>query len=118
MNVLVPLDEFDLDGDGNTSEFVPVDFDGESRFANNGASDDTGCGGQTVVDMGPYETMGIAVADLGLGDANADGSVNVDDLLIVINSWGACKSDCCPGDFNLDGFIDVDDLLIVINHWG
>ena len=118
MNLLVPNDAFDLDGDSNWAEFTPFDFDGESRFANNPAASDSGCGGQTPVDIGPYETQGVALPDLGLGDANADGSVDVDDLLIVINSWGACKSDCCPGDFNLDGFIDVDDLLVVINNWG
>jgi len=54
-----------------------------------------------------------------LGDITADGTVNVDDLLAVINAWGACPSSCAsdiapPGG---NGVVDVDDLLMVINNW-
>jgi hypothetical protein len=52
------------------------------------------------------------------GDANANGIVNVDDLLAVINAWGACtQGQTCPGDLNGDDVVDVDDLLAVINGW-
>jgi hypothetical protein len=54
------------------------------------------------------------------GDVNGDELVNVDDLLAVINSWGACKVECpatCPADLNQSGVIDTDDLLEVINNW-
>ena len=50
------------------------------------------------------------------GDANGDGQVNVDDLLIVISSWGPCQG--CAADFNLDGSVGVDDLLILLANWG
>jgi hypothetical protein len=53
------------------------------------------------------------------GDINNDGEVDVDDLLMVINSWGACKD--CPADIAPEAgndIVDVDDLLVVINHWG
>ena len=50
------------------------------------------------------------------GDATGDGQVNVDDLLIVISSWGPCQA--CPADFNLDGVVGVDDLLILLANWG
>jgi hypothetical protein len=52
-------------------------------------------------------------------DINADEVVNVDDLLAVINTWGACAG--CAADFvppGGDGQVNVDDLLGVINAWG
>jgi hypothetical protein len=54
------------------------------------------------------------------GDATGDCTVNVDDLLAVINAWGPCPAPPaeCPADFNDDGNVNVDDLLIVINNWG
>jgi hypothetical protein len=52
------------------------------------------------------------------GDQNNDGSVNIDDLLIVINSWGPCPCDePCFGDTNDTRSVDVDDLLLIINNW-
>lgn len=59
----------------------------------------------------------------GPGDANGDGVVNIDDLLIVINSWtpapepGLCPAPC-PGDVDGNGTVDIDDLLLMINNWG
>lgn len=55
------------------------------------------------------------------GDVDGNGAVNVDDLLSVINAWGACraqtfcKADVAPAGGN--GVVNVDDLLEVINHW-
>lgn len=49
------------------------------------------------------------------GDTNGDGIVDLDDLLAVINSWGACPG--CVGDLTGDGVVDIDDLLLVINNW-
>jgi ligand-binding sensor domain-containing protein len=53
------------------------------------------------------------------GDTNGDGSVNVDDLLVVINGWGVCSAPpaTCQGDLNGNGIVDVDDLLMVIDNW-
>jgi hypothetical protein len=45
-----------------------------------------------------------------------DFTVNVVDMLAVINNWGACAS--CPADLNLDGDVNVLDLLSIINSWG
>jgi hypothetical protein len=50
-----------------------------------------------------------------LGDANCDGRVNVNDLLKVINHWGACSY--CDADLNLDGVVNAHDLLLVILNW-
>ena len=55
-----------------------------------------------------------------VGDINGDGSVNVDDLVAVINAWGPCGKGGCPADINPaagDGQVNVDDLLLVINNW-
>jgi hypothetical protein len=52
------------------------------------------------------------------GDVNANGKVDVDDLLDVINHWGNCVSgQVCPADATGNDIVDVDDLLIVINGW-
>jgi len=45
-----------------------------------------------------------------------DGTVNVSDLLAVINAWGSCSG--CAADTNHDGAVNVSDLLAVINGWG
>ena len=55
------------------------------------------------------------------GDVTGNGTVNVDDLLAVINGWGACPQSCppyCSGDVNHTCAVNVDDLLAVINGWG
>jgi len=56
-------------------------------------------------------------------DINGNTLVDVDDLLAVINQWGACPAppaaclaDIAPAGGN--GVVDVDDLLTVINGWG
>lgn len=49
------------------------------------------------------------------GDANGDGFVGVEDLLLVIAEW-ACVIDC-TADLTGDGIVDVSDLLTVIANW-
>ena len=117
-NQWVPLDALDLDSDGDTQEYTPLDFDGGPRFANDPATADNGCGGQALVDMGPYEHDGDAIPELRPADINADGVVNVGDLLAVISEWGLCPSACCPADINHDGAVNTIDLLEVIANWG
>jgi hypothetical protein len=48
-------------------------------------------------------------------------TVNIDDLLMVINNWGACTAPCpryCNGDVTQNCAVNIDDLLAVINLWG
>ncbi len=60
-------------------------------------------------------------------DLTFNGLVDVDDVLVLINSWGPCPGPPtqppCPADiasaqFGGSGAVDVDDLLMVINAWG
>jgi hypothetical protein len=52
-------------------------------------------------------------------DLNGDGIVDVLDLLILLDSWGACNDcDGCPADFNGDCSVDVLDLLFLLDNWG
>lgn len=57
------------------------------------------------------------------GDVTRNGVVNVDDLLAVINGWGACPNlpTPCPADIAPTAGnrnVNVDDLLVVLNSWG
>jgi hypothetical protein len=49
-------------------------------------------------------------------DLNADGVVNVSDLLILLGAWGDCSG--CDEDLNGDGVVNVSDLLILLGQWG
>ncbi len=52
------------------------------------------------------------------GGVPADGAVNLEDLLMVLASWGECApEEDCPADVNNDGMVDVEDLLIVLTQW-
>lgn len=54
------------------------------------------------------------------GDVNSDGTVNVPDLLEVINGWGPCSPapNFCEAEATGDTAVNVADLLMVINNWG
>ncbi|MHC5003358.1 MAG: PEP-CTERM sorting domain-containing protein [Planctomycetota bacterium] len=49
-------------------------------------------------------------------DVDGSGAVDVDDLVEVVLSWGACMG--CPADVDNDGIVGVDDLVEVILRWG
>lgn len=57
-----------------------------------------------------------------IAPSGGNGAVDVDDLLLVINSWGSCDDpENCPADIappGGNGVVNVDDLLLVINNWG
>jgi hypothetical protein len=56
-NNTVPADVYDLDGDVNTSEKLPIDLDGRARFMDIPSVVDSGSGTPPVVDMGAYENQ-------------------------------------------------------------
>jgi photosystem II stability/assembly factor-like uncharacterized protein len=52
-------------------------------------------------------------------DLNGDGTVNVLDLLLLLDAWGACNDcDDCPADLNGDCSVSVLDLLMLLDDWG
>jgi uncharacterized membrane protein len=79
--------------------------------------------GQIVGD-GEFDGQYFAyvLTPLRAGDVDGNGSVGVQDLLGVINGWGACSVPhsvaTCPADLDVNGTVGVPDLLRVINDWG
>lgn len=62
--------------------------------------------------------LSLEVFEPAPGDLNADGVVNVDDLLILLNAWGECVDcDDCTADITGDCAVGVDDLIILLNNW-
>jgi hypothetical protein len=110
-NTAVPPDEFDLDGDNNTTEPLPFDLDSHARFVDDPNTTDTGNGDPPIVDMGAYEFQ-VCPADL-----NGDGVVDLADLGILLGDWG-CVGANCVGDINGDGVTDLADLGILLADFG
>lgn len=53
-----------------------------------------------------------------VGDANLDGTVNLTDLLVLLNNYGQSSKDWAEGDFNYDGTVNLTDLLALLNNYG
>ncbi len=78
-----------------------------------------------ATDLPPDGQLEVAIDDFRLsfagaiGDVNADGVVTIDDLLIMIQSWGPCPGQgaACPADLNGDGVVGVSDLVLVMMNW-
>ncbi len=52
------------------------------------------------------------------GDLDYDGSVNVSDLLLLLQAWGPCTMPTyCPADLTGDGTTGVADLLELLSGW-
>ena len=49
-------------------------------------------------------------------DLDGDGTVGVNDLLIVLADWGPCG--CCASDVDSNGQVNINDLLALIGAWG
>ena len=115
-NLMVAVDAADLDGDGDVAELLPLDLDGQPRFAGDKVEPDPGCGEPVVVDMGAYEFQGEPL-DVILGDIDGDGIVGINDFLDLLAAWGACVEDCCLADLDLDGQVGINDFLDVLANW-
>ncbi len=50
-------------------------------------------------------------------DANQDGVVNANDILIALSAWGPCQAPC-GSDTDDSGTVDVIDVLAIIDGWG
>ena len=54
----------------------------------------------------------------GPGDADGNGTVDITDFLMVLNSLGSrCQFYRCPTDLNGDGMTDILDMLEVMENW-
>ncbi len=60
-NSLAPPDSLDLDGDGDTSEPLSQDFDGNQRFFDHFETPDSGAGIPPIIDIGAFEFAGPTV---------------------------------------------------------
>lgn len=52
------------------------------------------------------------------GDLNGDYLVKVEDILLLIGAWGNTGPGCILGDFDVNGVVAVDDLLYLMNVFG
>lgn len=114
-NAAVPADAFDVDGDGDITEPVPVDLDGLPRFVDDPFAPDTGAGTPPIVDMGAYEFQGRI---LGSGDTNCDGATDffdIDPFVLALTGetpytarYPACA--WLNADANGDGAVDFFDI--------
>ncbi len=114
-NNAVQPDSADLDGDGDNVELTPFDLLGSARFADDPASDDTGCGVPVIVDIGAYEFQGDPVTAV-FGDLNGNGAANVPDLVILSGCIGSDAPECCTADLDLDGEVTPIDLGLLIDR--
>ncbi len=52
-----------------------------------------------------------------VADIDSSGAVTADDLLTLLDQWGAC-GDACEADIDHNGVVDVNDLLAIVGAWG
>ena len=108
----LPPDRADVDDDGNATEILPWDRDTRKRQFD-------AVPGLRKVDMGAYENQHITSCPwdiAGPGGGAPDGQVNINDLLLLLASWGSCPG--CPADFNCDLVVDATDQLALLANWG
>jgi parallel beta-helix repeat protein len=91
---------------------ISFDLNGNPRFIDLPDSPDTGNGTAPLVDMGPYENMGLCVGDDTSGDSDGDGICDnldacsgFDDNLDADGDNVPDDCDLCPG---FDDAIDID----------
>jgi len=92
-----------------TAGQVPTDcVNSLRRDGTTGRNTPTNYGGQTA-------QVNACPCPPDIAPACGNGVVNIDDLLAVINSWGATSG---AADINHNHIVNIDDLLAVINGWG
>ena len=65
--------------------------------------------------FGSFAVTGTAVLP---GDAIGDGSVDINDLTIVLTNFGKTGMTWSQGEFTGDGTVDINDLTIVLANFG
>jgi len=66
----------------------------------------------------PVDNNAILIAPELLGDANADGHVDLTDLSTVLNNFGTATPNWTSGNFDYGPTIDLTDLSAVLNNFG
>ncbi|MFO0829562.1 MAG: hypothetical protein U0572_15595 [Phycisphaerales bacterium] len=112
-NSLVPVDALDLDGNGVTAEFVPIDLVGGQRMRDGGGANGCALPGAPTVDRGARESAGRGAMPV-YGDLDGDGVRNGVDLGILLAAWGPCPNACCPADLDGDGLVTSLDLGLLL----
>ena len=110
-NTAVPPDTYDLDGDGDLLEPLPLDLAEYNRFRDDPYTPDTGRGTPPIVDMGAYEFRP-------LGDLNCDGGVNnfdIDPFVLALTDPAGYKAkypacDSANADINGDHAVNNFDI--------
>jgi len=117
-NCAVPSDLLDLDDDGDTAEYTPLDLDGEGRFFDDPATQDTGSGLPPIVDMGAYEFGGSDLPPCH-GDLDADRDVDYEDLIVLLTHYGMSSGATgADGDMDCDGDVELSDLAALLSVYG
>ena len=90
---------------------------GNGRLVSRADLDDWSMAAATAKDVA--FCLNVPLADLALcpADIDANGAVNVTDLLALLAAWGVCPAPCLP-DINGDGVVNVSDLLELLARWG
>ena len=99
----------------SVNDFAPGVDQIQLRFT----ASDVGADTQSVVEAG-VDAIVVSATECDdaapcPADANADGVVNVGDLLLIIDNWGQAGG---TGDINDDNIVNVSDLLMMIESWG
>jgi len=105
-------DDEDSDGIPDGKDNCPLSNPDQADCNENGIGDICDIADGSVNDMNANSIPDECEC---LSDIYEDGTVDVLDLLLVINFWGNSGGD---GDVNYDGAVDVIDLLGVIDAWG
>ncbi len=110
---------------GNTSMVLvsmPTDADGLIRVVDDPFTADTGFGvpprASNGPGVGPIVDMGAYEVQICPADGNGDRVVNLDDLQILLFSFGGVVAPFTNGDANGDGVVNLDDLQLLLFAFG
>ncbi len=103
-------------GDSNSvPDYITTDLDGRPRFIDDPFTVDTGSGSPPIVDMGTYEFSCGGDTD-GNGQVDAEDFVTLFSWWLE-TSCGPQNDWCDWADSNKDGTVNIDDLLDMIENW-
>lgn len=111
-NALLPIDDLDLDLDGDTAEILPIDFAGNERIVDDPDTVDTGSGSGGIVDAGAFEYQDEAIC---LADLTGDGVLNFFDVSAFLSAFGNQEP---AADFTNDGVFNFFDVSVFLSAFG